>query len=350
MKAAATATAAVAVAVAASTAGCQIQRPPAPVGVGVLDIKEVARATDRPALSPIAWSGDGQRFAYGTRDGVWVHRLGDAKGTRIAGGGAVTAVGWSAAADTVAYIDGGVLSTISPDGRHAREIRLPGFVTAIAWAPGGDRLAAVVRAADGQDDRLMWTSRDGTIIRQIQWEPRGKRITVLGWFPDTLHLFVALSAPGADATTEWWSIRIAYPDFVRVVGPDRPALDPALSPSGQWIAFVGAEGSAQRVFAVRTDGSGLHPVSAPSGRVGGLAWSHRSDKVAYAVMLGDTQAEVHITGAAGSPSQRVTTYRVEFADPAVSLSIVWAPDDLHLAYGTNTGALSGPVWIARFQR
>jgi hypothetical protein len=67
-------------------------------------------------------------------------------------------------------------------------------------------------------------------------------------------------------------------------------------------------------------------------------------------MLGDTQAEVYITGVAGSPSQRVTTYRVEFPDPAVSLSIAWAPDDLHLAYGTNTGALSGPVWIARFQR
>lgn len=347
MKAAAAAAAAVA---AIATAGCQIHRPPAPVGVGVLDVKEVTRATDRAALSPVAWSGDGQRFAYGTRDGVWVHGLGDAKGARIADGGVVTAVAWSAAADAIAYVDRGVLSTISPDGRNRREIRLAGFVTAIAWAPGGDRLAAVVRMADGQGDRLMWTSRDGTIIRQIQWDPHGKRITALGWFPDLLHLFVSLAAPGGDAATEWWSVRIAYPDFVRMAGPDRPALDPALSPSGDWIAFVGTGNSAQQIFGVRTDGTGLHPLSAPAGRVGGLAWSRRSDKIAYGVMVGDTQAEVHITGATGSPSQRVANYRVEFPDPAVSMSIVWAPDDLHLAYGTNTGALSGPVWIARFQR
>jgi len=343
MKAAATA-------VAIAAAGCQIHRPPAPVGVGVLDVKEVARATDRLALSPVAWSGDGQRFAYGTRDGVWVHGLGDATGARIADGSVVTAVAWSGAADVIAYIDRGTLSTVSPDGRNRLMIRLPGFVTAIAWAPGGDRLATVVRSADGQGDRLIWTSRDGTIVRQVQWEPRGKRIAALGWFPDTLHLFVALASTGAEATTEWWSIRIAYPDFVRVVGPARPALDAMLSPSGEWIAFVGVDGDRQRAYAVRTDGTGLHAMSPPAGRVGGLAWSRRSDKIAYGVMSSETEAEVHLVGVTGTPSQQVAVYRVEFPDPAVSLSVAWAPDDLHLAYGTNTGALSGPIWVARFQR
>ncbi len=331
-------------------AGCQVHRRPAPVGVGVLEVKEAARATDRPALSPVAWSGDGQRFAYGTRDGVWVHVVGDGTGVRIADGTVVTAVAWSASADMIAYVDRGALSTVHPDGRNRRTIRLPGFLTAIAWAPGGDRLAAVVRGAEGQDDQLMWTSPDGTIIRRIQWEPRGKRIVGLGWFPDTLHLFVALAPPGGEVTTEWWSIRIAYPDFVRVAGPARPALDPILSPSGQWLAFVAAEGDKQRAFVVRTDGTGLHPLSPPAGRIGGLAWSHGSDKIAYGVIAGEAQAEVHMVGVTGPPSQLVATYRVEFPDPAVVLSVAWAPDDLRLAYGTNTGSLSGPVWIARFQR
>jgi Tol biopolymer transport system component len=335
---------------AVAIAGCQIQRRPAPVGVGVLEVKDVARATDRPALSPIAWSADGQRFAYGTRDGVWVHGVGDGKGARIADGGVVTAVAWSGPADMIAYVDRGVLSTVRPDGRNRRTIGLPGFVTAIAWAPGGDRLAAVVRVSDGQDDHLMWTSPEGTMIRHIQWEPRGKRIVGLGWFPDTLHLFVALAPPGGDVTTEWWSIRIAYPDFVRVTGPARPILDPILSPSGQWMAFVAAEGNRHRAFAVRTDGTGLHPMSPPVSRIAGLAWSRGSDKIAYGVILNDTQAEVHIVGVTGAPSQLVATYRVEFPDPAVALSVVWAPDDAHLAYGTNTGSLSGPVWLARLER
>lgn len=335
---------------AVAVSGCQVQRRPAPVGVGMLEVKDVSRATDRPALSPISWAADGRRFAYGTREGLWVHAVGDARGARIVEGGIVNAVAWSGPANVIAYLDRRALSTVRPDGRNRRAISLPGFVSAIAWAPGGDRLAAVTRASDGADDQLVWTSPDGTIIRRIQWEPRGKRIVGLGWFPDALHLFVALAPPGGDLTTEWWSIRIAYPDFVQIAGPARPALDPVLSPSGQWIAFIAAEGGKQRVFAVRTDGTGLHPLSAPASRVSGLAWSRGSDKVAYGAIVSDTQADVYIVGATGAPSQQVAAYRVEFPDPAVALSMAWAPDDAHLAYGTNTGALSGPVWMARLLR
>ncbi len=335
---------------AVSAAGCQIQRRAAPVGVGVLEVREVSRATERPALSPVAWSADGQRFAYGTRDGVWVHGLGDGKGARIAEGEVVTAVAWSSTADTIGYVDRGVVWTVQPDGRNRRKIRLPGFVTSIVWAPGGDRLAAVARSATDGADGLWWTSPDGTIVRKIQWEPRGKRVIALGWFPDTLHLFVGIAARDEDATTEWWSIRIAYPDFLRLTGPARPALDPLLSPSGQWIAFVGDDGGKQRVYAVRADGSGLHPLSPPLGRIAGLGWSRGSDKVAYGVIASDAQAEVHVVGVTGSPEQLVASYRMESPDPSAALSVAWAPDDIHLAYGMNTGSLSGPVWVVRFQR
>ncbi|MGH7427631.1 MAG: hypothetical protein ACREJ4_04650 [Candidatus Methylomirabilaceae bacterium] len=60
-------------------------------------MREVARASDRAALSPITWSPDGRRFAYGARDGVWVHTVGEAGGTKIADGEVVTAVAWSSA-------------------------------------------------------------------------------------------------------------------------------------------------------------------------------------------------------------------------------------------------------------
>jgi Tol biopolymer transport system component len=320
------------------------------VGVGVLQVREVARATERPALSPVAWSGDGRRFAYGTRDGVWVQAVSEGRDERIVRGGVVSAVAWSAPADVIAYVDRGALSTVRPDGRDRRAIPLSGLVTAIAWAPGGDRLAAVARASEGAEDQLIWTSPEGTVVRRIQWDPRGKRIVGLGWFPDMLHLFVALAPPGGDVATEWWSIRIAYPDFVKIAGPARAALDSVLSPSGQWIAFVTADGGRQRAFAVRADGTGLHPLSPAVSRISGLAWSRGSDKVAYGVIVSETQAEIYVVGAAGAPSQRVAAYTVEFPDPSLALSVVWAPDDAHLAYGTNTGSLSGPVWMARLQR
>lgn len=302
-------TAAILVVAAVSAAGCQVQRRAASVGAGVLEVKEVSRATDRPALSPVAWSADGQRFAYGTRGGLWVHGLGDRTGARVAEGQVVTAVAWSSSADTIAYVDAGAAWTVRPDGRHRRKIALPGFVTSIAWAPGGDRLAAVVRSATDGPDGLWWTSPDGTIVRKIQWEPRGRRVVVLGWFPDTLHLFVGIAAHDEDATTEWWSIRIAYPDFIRLTGPARPALDPVLAPSGQWMALIGDDGGKQRAYVVRTDGTGMHALSPAQGRIAGLAWSHGSDKIAYAVITGDAQADVHVVGVTGSAGQLVATYR-----------------------------------------
>lgn len=330
--------------------GCEVRRRAAPVGVGFLRVAEVVRATDRAALSPLAWSPDGRRFAYGGRDGVWIHRLGDAAGAKIVTGEAVTAVAWSAATDTLAYIDRGVLWTIRPDGGNHRKIPIQGVVSRPVWAPGGDRLAVAVQPA-GQGAvgaQVWWTSPDGTVIRQILWDSRGKRIGALGWFPDALYLFVGLVAADGDATVEWWKVRIAYPDFRRLADPPRPALHPVLSPSGEWIAFVVGETGRERAYAVRPDGTGLHPVSAPAARVTGLAWSRDGDKLAYGLSAGDTQAEIHVAAVSGAPSHLVASHRPESAGPGAGVSVAWAPDDAHLAYGTNTGTTAGAIWLVRF--
>jgi Tol biopolymer transport system component len=169
------------------------------------------RGTDRAALSPAAWSPDGRRFAYGARDGVWVHAPGDPAGKRIAEGENVTAVAWSGPADVIAYVDRGALQTVRPDGAQRRKITIPGVVSRPVWAPGGDRLAVAVQPA-GQGAagaQVWWTSPDGTVIRQILWDSRGRRIGALGWFPDALYLFVGLVAADGDATVEWWKVRIA---------------------------------------------------------------------------------------------------------------------------------------------
>jgi Tol biopolymer transport system component len=337
-------------------AGCQVQRHAAPVGVELLEVRGVGRATDRAALSPVAWAPDGRRFAYGGRDGVWVHRLGDAAGAKIAPGDVVTAVAWSGPADTLAVVDRGALWTMRPDGSARRRIGVPGVVTRAVWAPGGDRLALIVhvpsQAGAPGHTQLWWTGPDGSIVRQVLWGPPERRAVALHWYPDALYLFVGLAADG-EAAVEWWRVRIAYPDFQRLPGPPAPALDAALAPTGEWITYVAATASGQRAYAVRPDGSGRHPVSADVRRIAGLAWSPHGDKIAYGLLIDERVAEVFVSAAAvaaasGSPGRPVATHRVEFPDPAIELSLAWAPDEAHLAFGTNTGAFAGPVWLVRF--
>ncbi|MDR7523125.1 MAG: hypothetical protein QN168_11735 [Armatimonadota bacterium] len=339
-----------AVLVAAAVAGsaCQVGRQPAPVGVRFLQVGEVERATDRAALSPVAWSPDGSRFAYGGRDGVWVHHLGDPAGRKIAEGAAVTAVAWSRAANALAFVDRGILWIVHPDGRSSRRVPVAGLVTLPLWAPGGDRLAFVVRPPGGPA-RLWITSPDGALLRMIGWDPRDRTVSALGWFPDALHLFVGLAAHATQTTTEWWRVRIAYPDVRRLEGPPRPALESALSPDGAWVAFVAEEEDQERAYVVRADGSGLHAVSGAARRIAGASWAPHGDKVAYAVLRSDGVAEIYVAATTGAARLHVTTYRLEFPDPAAGLSLAWSPDGRRLAYGTNTGAMAGPVWLASFR-
>lgn len=308
----------------------------------------MARASDRAALSPIAWSPDGRRFAYGARDGVWVHAVGEAGGTKIAGGEVVTAVAWSSAADAIAYVDRGALWIVRPDGGARRAIPIAGVVSRPVWAPAGDRLAVTVQPA-GQNTAQLWlTSPQGAVIRQILWDPPGRWIGALGWFPNALYLFVGLARPNDNATVEWWKIRIAYPDFRRLRSPSRPALDPVLSPSGEWIAFLAPADGRERAFAVRADGSGAHAVSPDGPRASGLAWSRSGDKLAYAQLIDQSKAEIHAVGTSSGTRQVLATVRLERTDPAAGVSLAWSPDELHLAYGTNTGVSSGAVWLLRF--
>jgi Tol biopolymer transport system component len=120
------------------------------------------------------------------------------------------------------------------------------------------------------------------------------------------------------------------------------------SPDGDWVAYVAEESGRERAYIVRQDGSGRRAISPWVRRISGLAWAPRGDKVAYGVFAGEAQAEVYAAAAVGSASLLVAVYRPEFPDPSAGLALAWSPDEVRLAYGTNTGALAGPVWMARF--
>lgn len=334
-----------------SVLGCTVRRSQAPESTRQLAVAGVHRLIERPALSPAVWSPDGQRLAYSAGGAVWVVGL-DGRETKIAAAGVVTAISWSGPLNTLAVIDRGKVWTLTPDGTNRRQLAIEGFATELAWSPGGDRLAVLIRAPSGGGTYALWlVNRDGGFERPVRQAPAGYAMRNLQWFPDGLYLFYGLSSLSDTVITEAWRVRVSYPD-ARVIPLMGPARFLTLSPAGRGIAYlVGTDvrGDHGRIVATRLDGTGLVEI-APAEQYGGLAWSPQGDKLAYAQMESEASAQIWIADADGSGRLHVLDYALEFSDPSIALSMTWAPDGRHLTFGTDTGSFTGPIWVATFRR
>ncbi len=329
--------------------GCVVRRSVAPESTRQLVVSRAARLIQRPALSPAVWSPDGQRLAYSADGAIWVAGL-DGRETRIAPAGVVTAISWSGPLDALAVIDQGTVWTMAPDGSDRRALTIEGFATELAWSPGGDRLGMLIREPSGT--YALWlANRDGGFERRVRQAPADRVMRSLQWFPDGLYLLYGLSSPLDAVITEAWRVRVAYPDvhLLPLIGPARFLR---LSPSARSVAYlVGADARDERgrIVATRLDGTGRVDV-APPDQYGGLAWSPQGDKLAYARLESEADAQIWIVDADGSGRLRVLDYPLEFSDPSIALSMAWSPDGRRLAFGTNTGSFTGPVWVATFAR
>lgn len=341
------------VGLALAVAGCQVRRIPAPESTRQLGVQEVRRLVDRPALSPAAWSADGEALAFSDGRALYVASA-DGRLRRIAPAGVATAVSWSRPLGLLAVVDRGALWVMRPDGSGRRQIELPGFVTAAVWAPVGDRLAAVVRRPIGGIPafELLITNRDGGYRRVVTRAPAGMAIREPQWFPNALYLLYGLAAPSEHVVRALRQVRISYPDWREVPLPG-PALFVRLAPSGRAIAYVSGEkiedGRGQVVVS-RLDGTGRFAVTPEVGNYSGLAWSPQGDKLAYAEVEDEAHAEIWIADVDGRNRLAVHRYAMEFSDPSIVLAMSWAPDGRRLIFGTNSGTFQGPIWQATFVR
>jgi len=342
---------------------CQVQRAPAPVGVGLLRAGTPERLTDRAALSPAAWAPDGAALAYADRAALWIHPL-RGRERRVAAVGVATQVEWSRATDLLAYIDRGEVFVIRPDGQARRRLKIPAdgtapFATHLAWAPGSDRLAVGVRSGGAPRGAVWLLSPDGGFVRRVLpgtdpdgQVPTGHVVAALEWFADSLFLFIGTERDGEPGVTRLYRWRITYPDRRRLVLPQPRIFLPRLSPDGRWIAYTAPERQGgEQVWVMRTDGT-LVPrrLSADPGRITSLAWAPTSDKVAFARVLDEAHGEVWLVDVAPRERIRVAAFTAEFPDPNLPLVLRWSGDGQYLAFGSNSGSYTGPVWVVRLER
>ncbi len=343
--------------------GCEVARTPAPVGVGLLRVGQPLRLSGRPALSPVSWAPDGATLAFTDGDGVWIAPLDRTRGReqKVTAAGHATAVDWSPGTGLLAYIDQGTVVVVRPNGRGKRRIPLraagggSAFATALVWAPHGDRLAVAVR--DGRTGAVWLVSADGGRRNRVfpappgDPAPAGYTVGALGWYPDSLFLFIGIGPDGA--VSRLLRRRITYPDRRTLpLGVPR-AIVPVLAPDGKWIAFAAASsgGGGEAVWVVAEDGrSAPRQVGDGTGRVGDVRWAPSSDKVAFTRILGEGRGEIWIADADGRGRRRIAQFVAEFPDPDLPLVVRWSPDGRTLAYGSDSGTFQGHVWIVTLER
>jgi Tol biopolymer transport system component len=338
-------------------AGCRAAQAPAPAGVSFLEVGPPRRLTDRPVLTPLAWSPDGQRVAYADTQSLWVATM-DAKERQVAPAGTVTALDWSSTMNLLAYIDRGTLWLIRPDGTRKRRISLnpinesPVLLTHISWTQVGDKLVAGGRESRGHVG--VWVlGADGGFMRNVFTSAAGRVLTALQWYPDALFLSIGISDEDEAARSRLLRWRINYLDRREVRLPFASVSHLRLSPNGRWVAFVAREAGndqSEHVWVMRADGTGVRRVSTTGGRVTSVVWAPSSTAVAYARVLDDAHAEIWIAGVEGRRARRVVEFVAEFPDPHLPVVVSWSPDGNRLAYGTNSGSYTGPIWMVELRR
>lgn len=334
-------------------AGCDIRRGPAVESTRQLGVADVQRIVEHPAVAPVAWAPDSRALAHSGDHRVWIYSL-DHGDQEIAPAEMGTTLSWSAPLNRLALIDRGVVSTLRPDGSDRRVIDLPGVAVALAWAPGSDRMAVVLRrAANGQPRFELWVANhDGGFKRLVTRAPAGRVMRDVQWFADSLYLLYGLSDPAERIIREAHRVRISYPDQSEIPLPVR-TVALRLAPTGRHVAVVTADRMAVgmgEVIVSRLDGTGKLLLTADPGRFTGLAWSPQGDKLVYAQVTEESRAELWLADADRSDRLHLYSYAMEYTDPGIDLAVTWAPDGRHLAFGTNTGTFVGPIWLATLQR
>ncbi len=115
-----------------------------------------------------------------------------------------------------------------------------------------------------------------------------------------------------------------------LTAPDRLTFDPAWSPNGKRLAYVGVVDNKQQLFVAEADGSQSKALTALKGeKVRSPAWSSDGARIAYVVEDEAGNSEIYGVNADGTGNAKLVSTLSEDTDPA------WSPDGTKLAYASD---------------
>jgi Tol biopolymer transport system component len=161
---------------------------------------ETLRTLDVPSTSgaEVTWSPDGQRLALAVPGGVWVMELSGATPQKILDCGIeaeACSIAWSPDGLVIAVAHGGQLELIDPDGSNRTPVHVQEGIWQPTWSPDGARIAyrGWDGVSDGNDEPGLYVvNRDGSEPTLLlgplpgigafdpAWSPDGSKIAYIG--------------------------------------------------------------------------------------------------------------------------------------------------------------------------
>jgi DNA-binding winged helix-turn-helix (wHTH) protein/Tol biopolymer transport system component len=158
----------------------------------------------------------------------------------------------------------------------------PPRISRLTANPVDDPVRAAAISRDGR--YLAFSDETGFFLRQIETGethslslPEGLTATSVSWFPDSVHMIVALSGDHSDSSL--WHIST-------LGGQPRKLVDdgrfPGVSPDGQRLAYVAGKALRQRIWLAAADGTDARQLVGDDGDMfGGVVWSPNGQQLAY---------------------------------------------------------------------